>query len=350
MPDPFRPTMTPPAAILLVPAPRKVADVFTPAQLARLRQLGELHIYDDVPPTQSEFAALAPRLEILIGQLDMPQSRIEMAPRLRAIFNVEGNYFPNVDYACAMACGVRILSISPVFAEPVAEAALGMAIDLARGISRSDRYFRQGTEQYGLEANREAYSLRRQNVGFIGFGDLGRAIVPLLAPFAPRIQAFDPWLPTEFIAAHGCTAASLDDVLRNSKVVFVVASVTSQNQGFLGRSAFESMQAGASLLLLSRAGVVDFEAMLDVAASGHIRVATDVFPQEPLPADHRARSGDNLLLSPHQAGALHDALAQIGVIVTADAELIARGLPPCMCKVAQPETVAMFRSKPVDKS
>ena len=38
------------------------------------------------------------------------------------------------------------------------------------------------------------------------------------------------------------------------------------------------------------------------------------------------------------------------LIVTADAELIARGLPPCMCKVAQPETVAMFRSKPVDKS
>jgi phosphoglycerate dehydrogenase-like enzyme len=110
------------------------------------------------------------------------------------------------------------------------------------------------------------------------------------------------------------------------------------------------MQPGASLLLLSRAGVVDFDAMLDVAATGHIRVATDVFPQEPLPADHRARSGDNLLLSPHQAGALHDALAQIGVIVTADAELIARGLPPCMCKVAQPETVAMFRSKPVDKS
>ena len=128
--------MTPPAAILLVPAPRTVADVFTPAQLARLRQLGELHIYDEAPPTQAEFEALAPRLDILIGQLDMPQSRIEMAPRLRAIFNVEGNYFPNVDYACAMARGVRILSISPVFAEPVAEAALGMAIDLARGISR----------------------------------------------------------------------------------------------------------------------------------------------------------------------------------------------------------------------
>ena len=67
--------------------------------------------------------------------------------------------------------------------------ALGLAIDLARGISRSDRYFREGREKYGLEANVDAYSLRRQDIGFIGFGDLGRAIVPLLAPFQPQIKA-----------------------------------------------------------------------------------------------------------------------------------------------------------------
>ena len=342
--------MSPTKVLLLVPSPRKVADIFTPAQLERLRALGELHIFDDAPPTDAQFAALAPRLEILIGQLDMLQARLEAAPHLRAIFNVEGNFLPNIDYACAAVRGVRVLNISPVFAEPVAEAALGMAIDLARGISRSDRYFRQGTETYGLEANRDAYSLHRQTVGLIGFGDLGRAIVPLLAPFHPHIKAFDPWLPAEYIASFQCEAASLEEVLRSCRIVFVVAGVTSQNQGFLGREAFQSMLPGASLVLVSRAGVVDFEAMLDMAESGHIRVATDVFPEEPLPSTHRARQGDNLLLSPHQAGALDAALANIGVLVTSDAELIARGLPPTLCKVAQPETVAMFRSKPVDKS
>ena len=178
-------------SILLVPAPRKVADIFTTAQLERLRALGTLHIFDDAPPTQLQFEAIAPTLEILIGQLDMPQARLEQAPRLRAICNVEGNFLPNIDYACAAARGIRVLNISPVFAEPVAEVALGMAISLARGISRSDRYFRQGTEQYGLAANTEAYSLHRQTVGFIGFGDLGRAILPLLAPFHPRVKALN---------------------------------------------------------------------------------------------------------------------------------------------------------------
>jgi len=237
-----------------------------------------------------------------------------------------------------------------VFAEPVAEVGLAMAIDLARGVSRSDRRFREGTEQYGLDANRDVFTFFRQKVGFIGMGDLGKAILPLLAPYGCDISAYDPWLPADYLAGLGCKAATLDDVLRQSRTVFVVAGVTSQNQGFLGAAEFAAMQPGASLILLSRAGVVDFEAMLDAAASGHIRVGTDVFPEEPVPAAHRLRGIDNLLLSAHQAGAMDGALRQIGKRAVADAELIARGIAPVMCKVAQPETVSLFRSKPVAKS
>lgn len=345
--------MNAPAArprLLLVPAPRVVADIFSEGELARLRALGELLIVDSAPLTDAMFDIIAADTEIVIGQIDLPRSRLDRMPRLRAVFNVEGNFLPNIDYAHAFSRGVRVLNISPVFAEPVAETALGMAIDLARGISRSDRAFRRGAELYGLDANRDARTLFRQSIGFIGFGDLGRAIAPLLAPFNPTLRAFDPWLPREYIASFGIEAATLADVLRLSQTVFVVAGVTSQNQGFLGAAEFASMPRGAALVLVSRAGVVDFDALLDAAESGQLRVATDVFPEEPLPAGHRARRLENLLLSPHAAGALDGALRQIGMRVVADAELIARGLPPAMCKVAQPETVALFRSKPVDKS
>ena len=53
-----------------------------------------------------------------------------------------------------------------------------MAIDLARGITRSDREFREGNEKYGLTANEDAFSLFRQDVGFIGMGDLGKRLYP----------------------------------------------------------------------------------------------------------------------------------------------------------------------------
>ena len=158
----------------------------------------------------------------IIGQFDLPESRLRRALSLKAVFNVESNFLPNVDYGYCFRNRIRVLSTSPVFAEPVAEAALGMAIDLARGISRSDRHFRQGSEEYGLAANREAFSLFRQDVGLIGLGDLGRAILPLLRPFGCRVRAYDPWLPGDYIQALGCEPASLDEVLRRSRLVIVV--------------------------------------------------------------------------------------------------------------------------------
>jgi phosphoglycerate dehydrogenase-like enzyme len=336
--------------IFLAPAPRIVSDIFDENDLLRLRAVGDVVIHEGGPVTDAIFDDSAAKAEIIIGQIDLPESRLERATSLRAVFNVEGNFLPNIDYAYCFRHSIRILNISPIFAEPVAEAALGMAIDLARGITRSDRHFRQGTEQYGLAANTEAFSVFRQEVGFVGLGDLGRAILPLLGPFGCHVRAYDPWLPAEYIQNLGCEASSLDEVLHRSRLIFVVAGATSQNQGFLGAKQFSSMQRGAALVLVSRAAVVDFDAMLDFAAKGHIRVAIDVFPEEPLPASHRARHTENALLCAHQAGAMETTIKWIGKLVVADAELIARGLPPILCKVAQPETVALFRSKPISKA
>jgi phosphoglycerate dehydrogenase-like enzyme len=57
----------------------------------------------------------------------------------------------------------------------------------------------------------------------------------------------------------------------------------------------------------------------------------------------------NILFSPHRAGALPLAMAEIGQRVLEDMDLIARGLAPVSCRRAERETVARFRSMPVSK-
>jgi len=336
--------------IFLAPHPRSLAEIFHPSDLERLGTLGELVIHEEADLAEDAFQKLVTPAEIIIGQFDLPQSRLEQIPQLKAIFNVEGNFLPNVDYQYCFRRGIRVLTISTVFASPVAELALGLAIDLGRGITQSDHDFRAGVEKYGLAANREIQSLFDQPVGFLGFGDLARALLPLLVPFRCRVRVYDPWLPGELIAEEGCEACSLDDVLRDSRVIFVLASATAENRAFVGASQFVQMQPGTAFVLVSRAAVVDFDAMVRAAQSGHIRVATDVFPDEPLPADHAVRRTREVLLSAHKAGALEQTLKRIGTIVVADVEMISRGLPPVMCKIAQPETVERFRGKPVAKS
>ena len=96
----------------------------------------------------------------------------------------------NVDYAECFRRGIQVLSIAPVFAQPVAEMALGLALDLARGITRGDRLMREGRDQYGLAGNRDAFALRGATVGFIGCGNLGRALN--LEPPTGRGVA-EPW-------------------------------------------------------------------------------------------------------------------------------------------------------------
>src|SRR5258708_5002386 len=236
-------------AIFLAPAPRTVSEIFDENDLTRLRTVADLVVHGEGQVTETAFDEHAARAEIIIGQIDLPESRLRRVPSLKAVFNVEGIFLPNVDYNYCFRNGIRVLNISPVFAEAVAEAALGMAIDLARGISRSDRNFRQGTEEYGLAANREAFSLYRAEVGLVGLGDLGKAILPLLRPFGCRVRAHDPWLPAEYIQSLGCEAVSLDDVFRCSRLVFIVAGVTAQNESSLRAQQLSSMQPGSAVVL-----------------------------------------------------------------------------------------------------
>jgi phosphoglycerate dehydrogenase-like enzyme len=149
------------------------------------------------------------------------------------------------------------------------------------------------------------------------------------------------------IADAGAEPADLATALGQSDIVFVLAAVTSDNRGFLGSPEFAAMRKGASFILLSRADVVDFDALMAAVASGHIRAASDVFPEEPMRPDHPVRRLPGFIRSAHRAGALDLAFLRMGDMVLEDMALLDRGLPPVRCKRAERETVARLRSRPV---
>jgi len=343
--------VSPQPLILVDPLPRTLDSICDAETKARLSALGRLAVSEDRPMPDEELERLLPEASILIGQTDMPRARLERAKNLKAIFNVETNFLPNIDYQACQERGIWVLSPTSAFAGVVAESGVAMAIDLCRGISAADRAFRAGKERYGLAANEGCFQFSGAPVGLVGFGDLGRAVRALLVPFRNPVTVHDPWLPDELVRTHGCRPAPLDEVLATSKVVFVLASVTTTNQGFLGSRELGLLPDGAALLLLSRAAVVDFPALVREVRSGRIKAAIDVFPEEPLPADHPVRTaGEGVLLSPHRTGAMPEALQLIGRMTVADAELVLRGLPPQLCRRADPALAGRLRSKPVAKT
>ncbi len=332
--------------VISAPEPRSLDLIFTPAARAALdERYAIVEVDADALDTLSDDVLGAARY--IIGQPPISPALLDRLSSLRAVLNVESNLIDNMPYDTVFARGIHVLTTGAVFAVPVAELGLALALDLARGVSAADAAFQQGTELWGGDGNAQARLISGSEIGIIGFGDLGRALNRVLSGMSATIRVHDPWLPDPVLREHGVAPASLEQVLAHSDFVFVVTAVTSENEGFLGADAFASMRRGASFILLSRAAVVDFDALMAAVRSGHITAASDVYPQEPLPADHPVRRLPGFLRSAHRAGALDSAFKQMGDMVLDDMALMDRGLPPVRCKRAERETVARMRSKPV---
>jgi phosphoglycerate dehydrogenase-like enzyme len=314
--------------ILIDPLPRTLDVICDRETRARLDALGALIVHESSPMPDDMVDRHLPEASIIMGQTALPRARLQRAKKLRAIINVETNFTDNIDYDYCFTNGIHVLTPGSAFAEVVAESALGMTIDLARGITEADRAFRAGRETYGLDGNVNSFSLMNQHVGLIGYGDLARAFHKLIQPFNCKLSVFDPWVPDYILQKVGCTPAPLDTVLKDCRIILVFAGVTSENKGFLDREKLSLIRKDAIFLLMSR--------------------ATDVFPIEPVTKDDPVRNIEGLLLSAHRTGGMPSALFDIGRQAVADAELILKGLPPVVCRKALPETVRRFRSKPVE--
>ncbi|MEM9708511.1 MAG: hydroxyacid dehydrogenase [Pseudomonadota bacterium] len=340
-------TAEPRPLVICAPEPRSLDLIFEPEKLSDLRERYRLVETDAGSVGQLGGDVLAGARYVL-GQPPLSSETLAKMVSLKAILNVESNLLDNMPYDEVFARGIHVLTTGAVFAVPVAEIGLGFALDLARQITQSDGDFRAGKERWGSDGNESARLLTGTNVGIIGFGDLGRSLNRLLEGFRCNVFVHDPWLPPSILSDHRVRPASLADVLAKCDFVFVLAAVTSENSGFIGKREFAAMKPKAAFILLSRADVVDFDAMLDAVEQGQIVAASDVWPDEPLPADHRARSLPGLLLSAHRAGAIDVAFKQMGDMVLEDMALMDAGLPPMRCKRAERETAGRMRSKPVD--
>jgi phosphoglycerate dehydrogenase-like enzyme len=262
-------------------------------------------------------------------------------PKLRAILEVGGGSPPSskLDYQACFDRQVRVLNCAPAFGPMVAEMALAMAIDAAREISLGDRLFRAGSERYLHSGNEKTFTLFERDVGFVGCGSLAWNLRTLLAPLRCRISAYDPWLTEAYLRQSGVAPATLDQIMSRSDVIFVLAVPTRDNKAMITRRHLELIRPNRVFVLMSRAHVVDFDALTELAVQNRFKAAIDVFPEEPLPKEHPIRSAPSAVFSAHRAGAVRDDLQLIGRMVADDLEAMQRGLPPWRMQRAEPELV-----------
>ncbi|KQI68810.1 hypothetical protein AN189_08015 [Loktanella sp. 3ANDIMAR09] len=315
--------------IILAPHWRGMTELFDADSLSRLQAYDVVWGKDGPIPPDMYDVALSDAAVIITTDPRIDQATLDRAPHLRAVIEVSGEFPATIDYAACDAAGIPVLSCAPGFRQSVAEMGLAMALGSARGLVAEHERFRIGTENWLDDMNGRDRTLFGAHIGFVGFGQIARALCPLLAPFGVTIRAHDPWLPEAVAQDHGASLCDLDTVMGASDVVFVVAVPTSENHKLIGADQLALMSQGARLVLLSRAHLVDFDALMVALVAGRIQAAIDVFPTEPLAVDHPIRSLPGVILSPHRAAAVPGGRQLIGRLILDDLDLLCAGKAPC---------------------
>lgn len=214
-------------------------------------------------------------------------------PALRAVVCFGAGY-DRVDVAAARSRGIAVANTPDVLTACVADLAVGLLLDVFRGISAGDRFVRRGAWRAGAGFPLQTrFSGRR--VGILGMGRIGVAVAERLGGFGtvisyhnrrPRADVPYTYVGSAVELARGCDA------------LVVTAAAGPESDGLVSRAVLQEL-AGGYLVNVARGSLVDEQALVELVVDGTLAgAALDVFRDEPhVPA--ALVEADNVVLLPH---------------------------------------------------
>lgn len=214
-----------------------------------------------------------------------------------------------VETLCLPELFARSIAVSNtrgVQAIPIAEHGMAVVLALAKQIPFVLDHQRQARwAQNEFVGERLPWLLHGRTLGLVGVGTIGSEIARRAAAFGMRVIALRR-RPAYGVIGHVERVygiADLDDFLGQCHVLVIAAPLTPETQGLMGAAQFARLPKGAVVINVGRAKIIDTDALIAALNSGHLGGASlDVFPQEPLPAEHPLWKAPNVILTPHTSG------------------------------------------------
>jgi phosphoglycerate dehydrogenase-like enzyme len=196
-------------------------------------------------------------------------------------------FLPVIDDTRIWTCG------KGVYAEPVAEHALALALAGLRNVAE---YARAKTWTGPVGRN-----LLGASVTIVGGGGITESLIRLLTPFRCNITVVRRTVEHVEGADIVVGTENLVDALVGADVVFLALSLTPETVGLIGRPEFELMESHAWIINVARGGHIVMDDLVWALQNGIIGgAAIDVTdPTEPLPDEHPLWGLPNCIITPH---------------------------------------------------
>lgn len=302
---------------------------------------------------QDELRAASADAAIVIVEYEaLDRDFFASMPHLRLAACCRNEPGASVALDAATVAGVPVLFPPGRNAVSVAEYTMGMMISVSRHLHVAHHLLRhtdtltrgryadtrdaggQVVSEWSLEPGApfqlfQGPELLGKCLGLVGCGTIGCEIARRARAFGMTLLVSDPYVPTGTITALDAQPATLTEVAANADFLVIAAKVTPETSGLVSRELMAYLKPTAYVINSARAAIMDYDALIELLRTRRIAgAALDVFPSEPLPGDHPLRSLDNVLLSPHLAGASTDIPAHHSQMITDDIlRVLAGGRP-----------------------
>jgi len=270
-------------------------DQRTEARFTDLRDV-ELAVWDFASPLPGGGPIdLAVRPYVLQGDLALLD-----AERVRAVQSQTLGYD---DVIGNVPEGITWCNAVGVHEGPTAEIAVGLLIAAMRGF---DEFARAMPEGRWVRAWNPG--LLGSRILLLGYGGIGREVHARLDGFGvDLVRVARAARHDEHGDIHGMD--ELRSLLPRVDAVVVAVPYGPETHHLVDDAFLLAMRPGALVVNVSRGKVADNDALARQAATGHIRIASDVWDPEPLPPDHPLWTTPGVFVSPHVGGAvitMHD--------------------------------------------
>ena len=194
----------------------------------------------------------------------------------------------------------------------VVELGVALILDLLKKVSYHDRKMRSGNwNRDNSPLSLKSRMLSDSRVCILGCGNIGYGMAKILSAFGAQVVAVDEKRQKDSAVPEVYPPEKAGDAVENADLVVCCLPLTDKTKGMINGSFIEKMKDGAMLVNMSRAGIIDEDALYEGLKGGKIAgFAADVWWNAPKRGESASfpspkydfQSFPNVVMSPHRAG------------------------------------------------